>query len=257
MPPRPVTSTPSGSASRPAHAPDAAPHRDAPPPSRRAPFRVPLRTRLRRTLLRLRARLPSLPALAPLEKTALVVLTLVLSAGAGLRLWERSGIVIGPVRDWDTLRELVLQARLGLPEGETFPCLDAAPSDRFVRTEGAQETAEGGTREGVGTESAILTAGAPAKTASKASGGAGKALPPRPLNLNRASADALEALPGIGPSTARAIVAERAAGGAFRSVDDLLRVKGIGPKKLDALRPHVFVPAPREDTAAWPGDSVP
>lgn len=56
------------------------------------------------------------------------------------------------------------------------------------------------------------------------------------LDLNRATVEELDALPGIGPSTAAKIVQEREANGPYRSVDDLMRVPGIGPKKLDALK---------------------
>ena len=63
--------------------------------------------------------------------------------------------------------------------------------------------------------------------------------PGGPVNVNSASAEELEKLPGIGPKTAQAVVEDRERNGPFRSVDDLLRVKGIGPKKLEALRPLV------------------
>jgi len=59
------------------------------------------------------------------------------------------------------------------------------------------------------------------------------------LDLNRASAEELESLPGIGPKTAERIVADRAKRGRFRSVKDLGRVKGIGPKTLSRLAPHL------------------
>lgn len=59
------------------------------------------------------------------------------------------------------------------------------------------------------------------------------------VNLNSASAAELEKLPGIGPKTAHILVEDREKNGPFRSVDDLMRVKGIGPKKLEALRPLV------------------
>ncbi len=61
------------------------------------------------------------------------------------------------------------------------------------------------------------------------------------LDLNRASAAELDNLPGIGPSKANAIVAHRERHGPFRTVDQLLEVKGIGPKLLERLRPLVTV----------------
>ena len=63
-----------------------------------------------------------------------------------------------------------------------------------------------------------------------------------PVDLNTATEADLDALPGIGPTTAKAIVDERSRrGGRFSSVDDLLQVRGIGPAKLDQLRPLVTV----------------
>ena len=68
------------------------------------------------------------------------------------------------------------------------------------------------------------------------------------LDLNRASADELEGLPGIGPKTAQRILEDRRKRGPFRKVPDLTRVKGIGAKTLARLLPHVTVKAAR-DTA--------
>ena len=62
-----------------------------------------------------------------------------------------------------------------------------------------------------------------------------------PLDLNTATMEQLDALPGVGPATAKAILDERTRRGRFRSVDDLLDVRGIGPAKLDALRDLVKV----------------
>lgn len=59
------------------------------------------------------------------------------------------------------------------------------------------------------------------------------------ISVNTASAAELVALPGVGEATAAAIVAHREANGAFRSIDDLLDVRGIGPAKLEALRDQV------------------
>lgn len=60
-----------------------------------------------------------------------------------------------------------------------------------------------------------------------------------PLDLNAATAASLQALPGIGPARAEAIVAERVAGGPFETIDALTRVKGIGPKTVEDLRPFL------------------
>ena len=60
-----------------------------------------------------------------------------------------------------------------------------------------------------------------------------------PLDINQAAAEDWEALPGIGPSLAASIVEMREALGGFRDPADLLRVRGIGPKKLEQLRPFL------------------
>jgi len=57
-----------------------------------------------------------------------------------------------------------------------------------------------------------------------------------PVDVNRASAAELDALPGVGPATAAAIVTDRERNGPFVGVDDLERVPGIGPAKLAAIR---------------------
>jgi competence protein ComEA len=59
------------------------------------------------------------------------------------------------------------------------------------------------------------------------------------VDLNSADEDTLLGLPGIGPSRARAIVAYRTAHGAFRSLSQLLQIKGIGRSLLRQLRPLV------------------
>ena len=73
-------------------------------------------------------------------------------------------------------------------------------------------------------------------TAARAAAGA---MPPPatgPVNLNSATLEQLDALPGVGPVTAQKIIAYREQNGAFRSVDDLDAVPGIGPARLEELR---------------------
>jgi competence protein ComEA len=64
---------------------------------------------------------------------------------------------------------------------------------------------------------------------------------PGPVDLNSATPEQLDALPGVGPATAKAIVDFRTRHGRFRTVDDLLSVPGIGPAKLANLKPRVRV----------------
>jgi comEA protein len=61
------------------------------------------------------------------------------------------------------------------------------------------------------------------------------------VDINRASEKELEKLPRIGPAMARRIVEERNRRGGFRRVEDLLEVKGIGPKTLETIRPYICV----------------
>lgn len=62
-----------------------------------------------------------------------------------------------------------------------------------------------------------------------------------PVDLNTATAEQLDSLPGVGPVTAAAIVAWRQANGRFGHVDQLADVDGIGPARLEKLRPLVTV----------------
>ena len=71
-----------------------------------------------------------------------------------------------------------------------------------------------------------------------------------PINVNQASAAELSLLPGVGPSIAAAIVADRESRGVFRRPQDLDRVRGIGPAILARILPHVTVGAPAPAYAA-------
>jgi competence protein ComEA len=68
--------------------------------------------------------------------------------------------------------------------------------------------------------------------------------PSKPVDLNTATVQEFEQLPGIGATTAKAIVEFRAKSGRFRRVEDLLAVRGISENKLNKLRPYITVSAP-------------
>ena len=60
--------------------------------------------------------------------------------------------------------------------------------------------------------------------------------PAQPVNINTADSTQLQLVPGIGPSTAEKILQMRKSYGAFKSVNDLTAIRGIGPKRLEKIR---------------------
>jgi comEA protein len=65
--------------------------------------------------------------------------------------------------------------------------------------------------------------------------------PLKPININTANSTELQEVPGIGPVTADKILQMRKSYGAFKSVDDLLAVHGLGKKRLDKMRKYLTV----------------
>jgi competence ComEA-like helix-hairpin-helix protein len=71
-----------------------------------------------------------------------------------------------------------------------------------------------------------------------------KTPPAKPIDVNAATIKELVELPGVGQVTAQRIIDMRQKSGRFRRVEDLLAVRGISQKKLDALRPYITVSSP-------------
>ena len=68
--------------------------------------------------------------------------------------------------------------------------------------------------------------------------------PAKPVNINTATSEELQQVPGIGPATAEKILQMRKSYGAFKSVDDLLAIRGLGPKRLEKMRKYLTVGKP-------------
>jgi competence protein ComEA len=76
------------------------------------------------------------------------------------------------------------------------------------------------------------------------------------INLNTATKDELVALPGIGPAKAQAILDYRSAHGAFKSVEELKDVKGIGAKRFEKLKGEFTVTSAPARAAAGPAEKA-
>ena len=59
------------------------------------------------------------------------------------------------------------------------------------------------------------------------------------INVNTATAEQLDKIPGVGPKTANAIIQYRTQNGNFKTMDDLIKVKGIGPNNIKKIAPYL------------------
>ena len=87
-------------------------------------------------------------------------------------------------------------------------------------------------------------------TAAKSATARQRATPGAPVNLNAASLAQLQTLPGVGASTAQRILDYRQKNGAFKKIEELMNVKGLGEKSFLKLKPLVSVAVPKTDRAA-------
>ena len=169
-------------------------------------------------------------ALTPSERRGALVLVLLLLIGAGHDLWRARGPSAGVPR--------------GPAPGPERARSDAAPPEPVARdTVPAPGSVAG---SGVALELAA-TGAAPRPGAPAAWRG--------PVDLNRAGVGDLDGLPGIGPVIAGRIVLQRRRFGPFHQVDELLAVRGVGPRLLERIRPWAIVQAP-PDVARGAADAA-
>ena len=153
-----------------------------------------------------------------------------LLVGSGFREWRRSN----EVRFADLVREL--------ETGQGSHT--AGERTGFEAVAGTSHAA------GRATGAASDSTGPSTRAASRSHRASEPALRPHGIDVDRATAAELERLPGIGPSLAAKIVAERARNGPYGGADALLRVPGIGPRKLELIRPYLATPRAPADSGS-------
>jgi competence ComEA-like helix-hairpin-helix protein len=175
----------------------------------------------------------------PEERRALLAVLGLLLLGEGVSLWEqhRQALPDRELSSWLT--------RLARARGDSMPALPdsasalqvssmslglAIPPPRFPGAAGVADS-QPESADGSGTR-------APARLEPLSAAPPG-VLETGRLRINEASRSDLEGLPGIGPALAQRILDERSRSGPFRRPEDLLRVRGIGPKKLKELAARV------------------
>jgi competence protein ComEA len=118
----------------------------------------------------------------------------------------------------------------------TFPRKVRTPAPTLrIPLSGTGEAGTNGTGGSAGSDG-----GDPGTAAESSGAGPGAAGQSGKVDLNTADATALQTLPGVGPVTAEAIISHRQTQ-PFAAVDDLLLVKGIGPKTFESLKDLVTV----------------
>lgn len=173
-----------------------------------------------------------------------IILVLVVALAASLALVVRQGSTILQVAEGSVAAAPGTQfgTQPGARSGAGAGSAQSSESHTMAESDGAGESpaspapgaASSGTPDAVASGSAAPTdtGGAPGAASS---GAAGK------VNLNTATSEELQTIKGVGPATAQKILDYRAAHGRFTSVDELLKIDGIGAKTLEKIRPEVTI----------------
>lgn len=175
----------------------------------------------------------------PAERQALLFIAAVAALGVGVRAWRSIGRAEPPVGDRAALAVQLARVDSAVTVGGVRR---ARPGGRSASSGPAASRRDGGA---VRERPSVVRPDSPAIPPPLSTSD-----PPAPVDLDVATAEEIERLPGIGPALAARIVADREANGPFGSSAGLDRVKGVGPALLTRLGPHVtFSLAPRHHDA--------
>jgi len=153
------------------------------------------------------------------EQIVLVFLAFLVLSGAGFRLWMREGDIVVEVVEKEPEQGFTQSSDWILSESEG-PLTGTSPVQEARLASPASETT-----------SSTIPLGAP-----QSNGEADR----KKINVNTASLEELDSLPGIGPKLAQRVIEDRSMFGRYETVDDLERVKGIGSETVERLRPFVI-----------------
>jgi competence protein ComEA len=168
------------------------------------------------------------------EKGYLILTLGFLAAGSGIKAYRHAAVKLGPYKD--------------APENaapENAAAEKEAPDSSLARADDGMDslsvTVRDSSRGGPDPESARPASAKASESNKSAPSGADKSAFTGKIDLNRAEAPELTRLSGVGAKTAQAIVDYRRTHGPYRNLRELLRIKGIGEKKLEKLMPNLIL----------------
>lgn len=170
-----------------------------------------------------------------------IILVLVVALAASLALVVRQGSTILQVAEGSVAAAPGTQSgtRSGARSDTGAGSAQSLESHTMAESDGAGESSASAAPGAVSSDTTAPGFAAPTDTSgapgAASPGAAGK------VNLNTATREELQTIKGVGPATAQKILDYRAAHGRFTSVDELLKIDGIGAKTLEKIRPEVTI----------------
>ncbi|MEM8558649.1 MAG: helix-hairpin-helix domain-containing protein [Bacteroidota bacterium] len=189
-------------------------------------------------------------AITRTEATAFLALTGLLSLGLGVRAWQTHQVPFDDAFYAETDATFAALAQASPTEPIAAPHPDAIPSGTPDSTRTSGQTSEQKAEHAGEPEPVAEASPPPTPRSTRVAAG------PVRMNLNTANARLLDRLPGIGPALAERILTYRTEHGDFARPEDLVNVRGIGPKTFERIAPYVFVEQPADAEEPTSADAI-